>query len=184
MFLFKFNLFIFFFYSSFAFGFSDGACLSGNFTTKISHKVGTFSLLKNEIKISKELCNINIYFKKWNLFEKRWLIDYCRTPIHIKYGTGSFDVYKREDGCEKIDNKKERTQFCKQEEELENIISDEGLIFAPGLKEDISSDHGKVYCSYLILKSYLIDGVVYESNSQKFGGGKAEVVSTSTEATF
>ena len=59
---------------------------------------------------------------------------------------------KRDKGCTSLEGKKERPDFCRKKEELENIISDEGLIFANGLKEDISSEHGKVYCTYLILK--------------------------------
>ena len=171
MFFFKSKIIFFFIlFSSFSYGFLDESCLSGKFTANISHKIGLFSLLKNELIISKGLCSINISFKKWNVFEKQWLIDYCRMPIHIKYGTGSYDVFKRINACNGVEDPKNESEFCKKKEELDNIISDEGLIFAEGLKEDIGSDHGKVYCTYLILKSYLKDGIVYESASQNFNG--------------
>jgi hypothetical protein len=169
MFSFKFKLLIFFVLINNCFGAFDESCLGSSFKTKIVHKVGPFSLLKNELGLTKEVCTLNIIFKKWNLFEKKWLIDYCRMPIHIKYGNGYFDVFKREQGCNAFIDKKEKPEFCRKKEELENILSDEGLIFANGIKEDISSDHGKVYCSFLILKSYLDDGIVYESVSQKLG---------------
>lgn len=165
MFFFKFSLLI----STLALGFEDQSCLGGVFNAKITHKVGLFSLLKNDLTISKEICSINILFKKWNLFEKKWLIDYCRIPIHIKYGNGNYDVFKREKGCDP--SEKEMSDFCKNKEELTNIISNEGLIFADGLKESISTDHGKVYCVYLLLKSYLQNGVIYESGSQKIEPG-------------
>jgi hypothetical protein len=167
--LFKFNIIALLLFSSAAFGFLDESCLGGSFNAKISHKVGPFSLLNNDLNITKDLCTLNIVFKKWSLFEKKWIIDYCRMPIHIKYGTGTYDILKRDQGCAVLEDKKERPDFCKKKEELENIISDEGLIFANGLKEDISSEHGKVYCTYLVLKSYLDDGIVYESGAKKLG---------------
>jgi hypothetical protein len=167
--LFKFKIILLLLFSSAAFGFSDESCLGGSFDTKISHKVGPFSLLKNDLNITKDLCTINIVFKKWSLFEKKWLIDYCRMPIHIKYGSGNYEILKRDQGCASFEGKKERPDFCRKKEELENIISDEGLIFANGLKEDISSEHGKVYCTYLTLRSYLDDGIVYESVAKKLG---------------
>jgi hypothetical protein len=165
--------------SSYSYGFLDESCLGGNYSAKVSHKVGIFSLLQNDLVVSKENCTISLSFKKWSLFEKKWSIDYCRMPVHIKYGNGSFDVYKRTEACPSGKNSKDQSEFCKKNEELENIISDEGLIFANGLKEDISSEHGKIYCTFLILKSYLKDGIVYESGPQKFDG---HGVSDKTEA--
>ncbi len=171
--------------SNCTYGFLDESCLGGNFSAKVSHKVGIFSLLQNGLMIAKENCTINLTFKKWSIFEKKWSIDYCRMPVHIKYGNGSFDVYKRTDACVGGKNAKDKSDFCKKSEELENIISDEGLIFANGLKEDISSDHGKVYCTFLILRSYLKDGIVYASGPQKFNGNemphKSEAEKTSQE---
>ena len=158
--------------SNYSYGFLDESCLGGNFSAKISHKVGIFSLLQNDLVISKENCTIGLAFKKWSLFEKKWSIDYCRMPVHIKYGSGSFDVYKRTEPCIVGKSSKDQSEFCKKNEELENIISDEGLIYANGLKEEISSDHGKVYCTFLILKSYLKDGIVYESGAQRFNGNE------------
>lgn len=185
MYFFKFKIFIFFiFLSSWSHGFVDEACLGGNFNSKVSHKVGPFSLLNNDLTFKKENCTISLTFKKWSLFEKKWLVDYCRMPVHIKYGNGSFDVYKRTDDCTKVKDKKDKPEFCKKNEELENIISDEGLIFANGLKEDISSDHGKVYCVYLILKSYLNDGIIYESGAQKFNGSEKVEPKPVPEVTF
>jgi hypothetical protein len=188
MFFFKFKIFWFAIsFSYLAFASFDEACLGGNFNSKISHKVAPFSLLQNDLIIKKENCTVNLTFKKWSLFEKKWIVDYCRMPVHIKYGNGSFDVFKRTEDCSKVKDKKERPEFCKKYEELENIVSDEGLIFANGLKEDITSDHGKIYCIYLIFKSYLQDGIVYESGAQRFNGSEAPPKvdpSTTPEGTF
>lgn len=174
MFFSKFKIFLFLvFFSSLIYGFVDESCLGGNFSTKVSHKVGPFSLLQNDLIINKENCTINLTFKKWSIFEKKWLIDYCRMPVHIKYGAGSYDIFKRTEACPNDQDKKEKSEFCKKNEELENLILDEGLIFANGLKEDMASDHGKVYCTHLILKSYLQDGIVYESGAKKFNGPEA-----------
>lgn len=184
MFFSKFRiLFLTLLISPYSFGFLDESCLGGNYSAKVSHKVGIFSLLQNDLVVSKENCTIALSFKKWSLFEKKWSIDYCRMPVHIKYGNGSFDVYKRTEPCIEKTNSKDKSEFCKKNEELENIISDEGLIYANGLKEDISSDHGKVYCTFLILKSYLRDGIVYESGAQKFNGHEVSQKAESEKST-
>ena len=35
-----------------------------------------------------------------------------------------------------------------------SVLQDEGLIFAKGSRENLESDHGKVYCAFLLLKKY------------------------------
>ena len=37
----------------------------------------------------------------------------------------------------------------------------EGLIFAEGDRDSLSSDHGKTYCTYLLLRRYLLDSIVF-----------------------
>ena len=38
---------------------------------------------------------------------------------------------------------------------------DDGLIFAPGEKENLSTDHGRIYCVYQLLGGYLESGRIY-----------------------
>jgi hypothetical protein len=58
-------------------------------------------------------------------------------------------------------------EYCQKLKELEKLILDEGLIFAKGLKEDLSTDHGKVYCVYLLIQGYLREGNIYGPDSKK-----------------
>ena len=45
--------------------------------------------------------------------------------------------------------------------DLKNAISDYGLIFAKGEKEDLLSDHGKVYCSFLLINFYFDEEKIF-----------------------
>jgi hypothetical protein len=42
-----------------------------------------------------------------------------------------------------------------------DVIQDDGLIFAEGDRDDLNSNHGKTYCTYLLLKKYLNDSVIF-----------------------
>ena len=90
--------------------------------------------------------------------KKKWKIDVCRGPVHIKSGATSVEVQKRpENGC--LD-KNSKNDFCQSYTELMDRIQDDGLIFAEGEKEVLETARGKVFCSYLLLKSYLGDAKV------------------------
>jgi hypothetical protein len=42
-----------------------------------------------------------------------------------------------------------------------DVIQDDGLIFAEGDRDNLYSDHGRTYCSYLLLKKYLNESVIF-----------------------
>jgi len=42
-----------------------------------------------------------------------------------------------------------------------DAIADDGLIFAEGDRDNLSSQHGQTFCSYLLLKKYLNDSTVF-----------------------
>ena len=42
-----------------------------------------------------------------------------------------------------------------------DVIQDDGLIFAEGDRDNLSSDHGKTFCSYLLMKKYLNESVIF-----------------------
>ena len=59
-----------------------------------------------------------------------------------------------------------------------SIIQDEGLIFADGARENLDADHGKVYCTFLLLSHYLnrgksfrrdqsLKGILIENSNKK-----------------
>ena len=153
-------LFFFIIESTLAVYQNDKECLDSSFVTEISHKGTPLGLTDNILFVSKEKCTITVSHEQWKFFKKRWIVDVCRGPIHIKYGTASISVLKKKETC----FQKKDDEFCEKASLLNKILQDDGLIFAKGEKEDITSDHGRVYCSYLLLQSYLADSVVFHRN--------------------
>jgi hypothetical protein len=157
MLCFKFSLlFILLTSYSFAEKFNSEECLKSSFETQIKHEGKFFGLIKNNLKINKKQCLIDISFK--NILETTWKIDICREPIHIKVrskGTESF--YKRTKSCERsVGN-----DFCEYWSDLKENLQDYGLIFAKGERESLSTPHGQTYCSYLLLQKYLDEAVLF-----------------------
>ncbi|WP_372654027.1 hypothetical protein [Halobacteriovorax sp.] len=144
--------------------FSDMDCIQGNFDAVVEHKAAPFGLSKNILTISKSDCSISINHSKLKFMKSSWNIDVCREPVHIKIDDGGVEVLKRVDSC-----KNGSSVYCKEVAKIEKILQDDGLIFAPGEKENISSDHGKVYCSYLLAKKYLREGVVFNRGKDYSG---------------
>ncbi len=140
--------------------FSVTDCLNRNFDTEVSHKIKPFGLLKNILAVKKDKCVFTVKQEKYKYLKKQWTVDICREPIHIKYGVSAVDVFKRDGRC--ISS----SDFCQSFSKLLKSIEDDGLIFAPGEREDLSSVHGQLHCSFLLIKSYLEDGVVYSRNKQ------------------
>lgn len=135
--------------------FSSQECLSSNFKTEINHEGKFFGLIKNKLEIKKNHCLINIKFK--NILETQWDIDICREPIHMKLTSrGSQNVYKRKGACQG-----ESTDYCTYWRELENTIQDYGLIFAKGERENLGEDHGRTYCTFLLVRKYLKEGYLF-----------------------
>jgi hypothetical protein len=124
---------------------------------------------------------VDIKFK--NILETKWLIDICREPIHIKvHSKGSQSVYKRKSEC----SKKDPSDFCVYWGDLNETLQDYGLIFADGERESLATDHGRTYCTYILLKKYLNDGHLfskYDTSVDLFGNTtqKVQVAPSFTE---
>lgn len=157
--------------------FSATECLNYNFDETVSHKVKPFGLLKNVLSVQKNKCVMTVRLEKFKYLKKQWNVDICREPIHIKYGTEAVDVYKREGRCDNATG-----DFCQSFDKLLKALEDDGLIFAAGEREDLNSVHGKLYCSFLLMKSYLSDGVVY-SRSKTYESFGVEAIGTSHRET-
>jgi len=140
--------------------FSSKSCLDSTYKMKMTQKGPLFGLLKQEFLIDKNNCIVHISHKKY--LPKEWIIDVCREPVHIKVTSATgVDVAKKETECTKKDNSRDTSDFCSQYFTMMDIIQDDGLIFAEGDRDNLDSAHGKTYCSYLLLKKYLNDWVVF-----------------------
>ncbi|MBA2405595.1 MAG: hypothetical protein H0V66_12535 [Bdellovibrionales bacterium] len=126
----------------------------------MTQKGPLFGLLKQEFIIDKKNCIVHISHKKY--LPKEWIVDVCREPVHIKVTSATgVDVAKKEAECMKKDNSRDTSDFCSQYFTMMDVIQDDGLIFAEGDRDNLNSAHGKTYCSYLLLKKYLNDSVVF-----------------------
>lgn len=140
--------------------FSSKSCLDSTYKMKMVQKGPLFGLLKQEFVIDKKGCIVNVSHKKY--LPKEWFVDVCREPVHIKVTSATgVDVAKKEADCLNVDKTKDTSDFCSQYFDMMDVIQDDGLIFAEGDRDNLSSDHGKTYCSYLLLKKYLNDSVVF-----------------------
>lgn len=157
--------------------FSDNDCVRQSFSSAVEHKSFIFGLLKNSISLEKSSCILKIFYIKWNYLKTDWEIDICRTPVHIKEIGHGIDVSKRQAICDGRND-----SFCKVYRKISLVLQDDGLIFADGDKEDLSSEHGKLYCSHLVLKKYLNDGFVF-SLSQDYSNtlNPIHLLKTNTE---
>ena len=139
--------------------FDSSECLDASFEALISHKSFPFGWIKTRLGIRKDKCILRVEHRKLKFIQKTWTIDVCREPVHIKQGTSSVKVLRREGRCPRD------TDFCEQLNIIEEVVQNDGLIFAEGEKETLSSDHGKAYCSFLLIEKYLRDGVVLSRSS-------------------
>ncbi len=140
--------------------FSPKSCLDAGYKMKMVQKGPLFGLLKHEFVINKNGCILKISHRKY--FPKEWVIDVCREPVHIKVTSATgVDVAKKDTECLKNDKSRDTGDFCSQYFDIVDVIQDEGLIFATGDRDNLESDHGKTYCSYLLLKNYLVMGTVF-----------------------
>ncbi len=140
--------------------FTFNECINSSFNEEIKHKGQFFGLIKHELKVKKDNCIIDINFEK--ITNKNWVVDICREPIHIKKKGSGIDIFKRQSACE-LDPKQ---SYCYEEKELFSVIQDDGLIFAEGERDSIQTQHGKIYCSFLLLKHYLKRGLVLSRNNE------------------
>lgn len=156
---FKYSIILFLcFTQAYADKFNSVDCLKSSFTTDIKNNGKLFGLIKNDLRIQKSECIINIDYK--NILNTKWKIDVCRKPIHIKlYSKGSESVFKRTTEC----TSSSQSDYCEYWFELKSILSDYGLIYANGEREVLSSSHGQTYCTYLILSEYLGKGTLFST---------------------
>lgn len=138
--------------------FAPEQCLESQFSIDVSHKGAPFGLSENILSLSKDKCIIKIEHERLRFMQRSWEIDICREPIHIKKGVRSVSVLQRKVSC--LDSGAE-DEFCDESNLLLTLLQDDGLIFAEGERETLDTDHGKVYCSYLLLQRYLLDGHVF-----------------------
>ena len=142
---------------SFANQFSSDACFKASFSSSIKGSGRFFGLIKNELHLKKEECLITVTFD--NILTTVWMIDLCREPIHLKvYEKGSDSFYKRRGPCRIGD---QTDDFCNHREELHKSLLDYGLIYAKGERESLDTEHGRAYCSHLLLKKHLDSGIVF-----------------------
>jgi hypothetical protein len=140
--------------------FSSKSCLDSSYKMKMVQKGPLFGLLKQEFVIEKKNCIVHITHKKY--FPREWVIDVCREPVHIKVTSATgVDVAKKEGDCLKKDNSRDTSDFCSQYFTMMDVVQDDGLIFAEGDRDNLYSDHGRTYCSYLLLKKYLNESVIF-----------------------
>ena len=136
--------------------FSKQNCINTNFDLSVSHPAYPLGLANNIIRIKKDNCEILISHERLKFLKNNWLIDVCRLPIHIKKKGRSIDIVKRTVPCNK--NAIAKDDFCSEYFSMKQKIQDDGLIFAKGEKENLNTAHGKIYCAYTLLESYLSKG--------------------------
>lgn len=140
--------------------FSSKSCLDASYKMKMNRKGPLFGLIQQEFIIDKKNCIIHITHRKY--LPKEWVIDVCREPVHIKVTSATgVDVAKKEADCIKKDNSRDTSDFCSQYFSMMDVIQDDGLIFANGDRDNLYSDHGRTYCSYLLLKKYLNESIIF-----------------------
>ncbi len=140
--------------------FSPRECLESSFKTQLTQRGPLFGLLPHELIVNKNNCLINVKYRRY--LPREWSIDICREPVHIKVSSATgVDVAKKIEDCIKPDKTRNTSDFCGQYFALQDVMQDDGLIFAEGDRDSLSTPHGKIYCTYLLLDRYLGDGIVF-----------------------
>ncbi len=138
--------------------FSEKECLDAGFTVDVAHKDKiTFGMAKTKLKVMKDKCEIIVSHQKLKFLKNQWKIDVCREPVHIKAGLTGVEVLKKNGNCPN----KSAPDFCEALVKIREIIQDDGLIFANGEKENLTTDHGRIYCAYQLLGGYLDGNRIY-----------------------
>lgn len=158
----KFNLFFLLFLSGSLAAqvekFAPKECLMAKYDATVEHKGDFWGLLKSQLTVKKDVCQIVVLDK--GMLDNEWKVDVCREPIHIKaVRRGSLSVFKRSGQCDTTAAK--ASEYCESLARLMEVLEDKGLIFAKGEREKLSTDHGKIYCAYLLLKNHLAKGVLF-----------------------
>lgn len=153
--------------------FFDNECLDKDFSVDINHRYGLFSLLEKNLNVNKEKCSIKVTLSYLYMFKKYWHVDVCRGPVHLKRGKDFGSIEKIPVACVP-DAEGVLPTFCRSKDDLQVALQDQGLLHADGEKENLESDHGKIYCSYLLVKKYLNEQLVFNRH-KKYSG---EIVPT------
>lgn len=135
--------------------FTPSECVSQSFQGSFSREKGPFGLMPLKMNLKKNRCLIEVEYD--SVIKTNWIVDLCREPVHIKKNSWSGDGFE----IRKSYPCKDDTLYCQQVDELLSNIENEALIYAKGERETLSTDHGKFFCSYLLLKNYLKDGKVF-----------------------
>jgi hypothetical protein len=138
-------------------------CLNSSFDIEIEHGVQPFGLLKKSLSFEKKNCVVEVISTSYFVLKKHWLVDVCRDPVHLKKGKNPFEVFKKVLKCDS--RKGKRSPFCQESTELKTLIQDDGLLFAQGEKEFLSSDHGKAYCVYKLFEDYFSNDLVFNRHA-------------------
>lgn len=137
--------------------FEDSQCLKGDFETSVNKAIDPFGYFYKTLNVKKENCNVTIEIIKAKYLNSKWQIDICREPIHIKFGKNLQNVVrKNQNGC---DNNK--NEYCQTYREIKEILENNGLIYGEGIRENLSSQHGMIYCSYLLINQYLNNNIIF-----------------------
>lgn len=140
--------------------FSSKQCLDSSYKMTMIQDGPFFGLLKQEFTVTKNGCIIRVNHKRY--LPKEWVIDVCREPVHIKVTSiTGVDVAKKITPCSGKESNKDTGDFCSQYLSLMEVIQDDGLIFAEGDRDDLTSNHGRTYCSYLLVDRYLKDSIIF-----------------------
>jgi hypothetical protein len=135
--------------------FKTSECVGTSFQGKFDVQKGPFGILPLSMSIKKNRCIIDI--EKKFIFTSSWQVDLCREPVHIKQKTWTGDSFELRKNYPCKDN----MAYCQLIDDLIVSIENDALIYAKGERETLSSDHGKFYCTYLLIKNYLRDAKVF-----------------------
>ena len=157
--------------STFAELFNGKECLMSDFDVKLSRPLGIFGIFESKLDISKDKCEFSFFLEKYKVQKTRWSIDICRGPVHLKRGKEPVEVLKRISDCKGNST----SDYCFAINELILTVQDEGLVFAKGSREDLSTEHGQVYCAFLLMKKYLERGDVLNLSAEEVSLFKREI---------
>ncbi len=135
--------------------FKSSDCVVQSFQGSFDIEKGPFGVMPLVMNLKKNRCIIEI--ERNLLFKASWQIDLCREPVHIKQKTWSGEGFQ----IRKAYPCKDDTVYCQQVDDLISSIENEALIYAKGERESLTTDHGKFFCAYLLLKNYLKEGKVF-----------------------
>jgi len=134
----------------------DNECVRANFDISIEREGAFWGMLPYKLKVSKDRCVIKLV--RDNVLKSNWELDLCREPVHLKvYQYFTKKDFLKEEAC----HDKTKNTFCRKKDEFIKVIEKEGLVHVKGEREDFSSDHGKLYCLYGLVKDYLNNSILF-----------------------